>query len=163
MDDRAARRVQREASEVLLDLGVSLPLKEWRLPFLKRPVRWRVTMRRPRLAGLMRIERLYLSMDVSPERVAAFSPRERLEFVTRHSATVSRMVALTLCQGPFSRRLLVAPVAWLLRETVEYRFFAGALETFISLLGSEDFTRIISSIDRANPMKLRMSHGRKGS
>lgn len=163
MDERAARRVQREASEVLLDLGVSLPLKEWRLPFLKRPVRWRVTMRRPRLEGLMRIERLYLSMDVSPEEVAAFSARERLEFVTRHGTTVSRMVALTLCQGPFSRRLLVGPVAWLLREMVEYRFFAGALDTFISLLGSEDFTRIISSVDRANPMRLRLSQRRKGS
>lgn len=46
MDEREARKVQREASEALLDLGVSLPLKEWRLPFMKRPVRWRVTMRR---------------------------------------------------------------------------------------------------------------------
>ena len=46
MDERDARKVQREASEALLDLGVSLPLKEWRLPFMKRPVRWRVTMRR---------------------------------------------------------------------------------------------------------------------
>lgn len=51
MDEREARKVQREASEALLDLGVSLPLKEWRLPFMKRPVQWRVTMRRPRLAG----------------------------------------------------------------------------------------------------------------
>ena len=29
MDEREARKVQREASEALLDLGVSLPLKEW--------------------------------------------------------------------------------------------------------------------------------------
>lgn len=37
MDEREARKVQREASEALLDLGVSLPLKEWRLPFMKHP------------------------------------------------------------------------------------------------------------------------------
>lgn len=163
MDEREVRKVQREASEALLDLGVSLPLKEWRLPFMKRPVRWRVTMRRPRTGGLLRIVRLYLSMDVSPEQVAAFTGRERLEFMARHGSTVSRMIALTLCQGPVNRRLLVRPVAWFLREAVEYRFFMGALETFISLLGSEAFTRIISSIDRANPMKLRLSQGRKGS
>lgn len=77
MDEREARKVQREASEALLDLGVSLPLKEWRLPFMKRPVRWRVTMRRPRLAGQICIVRLYLSMDVSPEEVSAFAGRER--------------------------------------------------------------------------------------
>ena len=76
MDEREARKVQREASEALLDLGVSLPLKEWRLPFMKRPVRWRVTMRRPRLAGQICIVRLYLSMDVSPEEVSAFSGRD---------------------------------------------------------------------------------------
>lgn len=163
MDGSETRRVQREACEALLDLGVSLPLKEWRLPFLKRPVRWRVTMRRPRAGGLMRIVRLYLSMGVSPEDVAAFSGRERLEFIALHVSTVSRMVAMTLCQGPVSRRLLVRPVAWFLREAVEYRFFMGALETFISLLGSEAFTSIISSLDRANPMKLRLSQGRKGS
>lgn len=72
MDEREARKVQREASEALLDLGVSLPLKEWRLPFMKRPVRWRVTMRRPRLAGQICIVRLYLSMGVSPRRFPPF-------------------------------------------------------------------------------------------
>ena len=39
MDEREARKVQREASEALLDLGVSLPLKEWRLPFMPAPCR----------------------------------------------------------------------------------------------------------------------------
>nr|DAT86612.1 MAG TPA: hypothetical protein [Caudoviricetes sp.] len=163
MDDREARKVQREASEALLDLGVSLPLKEWRLPFMKRPVRWRVTMRRPRLAGQMRILHIYLSMDVSPEQVAAFTGRERLEFVDRYGVDISHMIALTLCRGMIARRLFVRPVAWFLREAVEHRFLLGAMEKFISLMGSENFTSIISSIDRANPMKLRMSQRRKGS
>lgn len=163
MDEREARKVQREASEALLDLGVSLPLKEWHLPFMKRPVRWRVTMRRPRLSGQICIVRLYLSMGVSPEEVSAFAGRERLEFLARNGVKISRMVAHTLCRGPVSRRLFVRPVAWFLREAVEHRFLLGALEKFISLMGSESFTSIISSIDRANPMKLRMSQRRKGS
>lgn len=163
MDEREARRVQREAAEVLLDLGVSLPLKEWRLPFMKRPVQWRVTMRRPRLAGQICIAREYLSTGVTPEEVSAFTGRERLEFLAYHGTKISRMVAYTLCRGPVSRRFLVRPVAWFLREAVERRFLMGALEKFISLMGSEDFTSIISSIDRANPMKLRLSQKRKGS
>lgn len=163
MDEREARRVQREAAEVLLDLGVSLPLKEWRLPFMKRPVRWRVTMRRPRLAGQICIAREYLSTGVTPEEVSAFTGRERLEFLAYHGTKISRMVAYTLCRGPVSRRFLVRPVAWFLREAVERHFLMGALEKFISLMGSESFTSIISSIDRANPMKLRLSQRRKGS
>ena len=120
-------------------------------------------MHRPRLAGQICIVRIYLSMGVSPEEISSFNGRERLEFLARHGTEVSRMVAYTLCRGPVSRRLLVRPVAWFLREAVEHRFLMGALEKFISLMGSESFTSIISSIDRANPMKLRMSQGRKGS
>lgn len=120
-------------------------------------------MHRPRLAGQICIVRIYLSMGVSPEEISSFNGRERLEFLARHGTEVSRMVAYTLCRGPVSRRLLVRSVAWFLREAVEHRFLMGALEKFISLMGSESFTSIISSIDRANPMKLRMSQGRKGS
>ena len=106
---------------------------------MKRPVRWRVTMRRPRLAGQICIVRLYLSMGVSPEEVSAFAGRERLEFLARNGVKVSRMVAHTLCRGPVSRRLLVRPVAWFLREAVEHRFLLGALEKFISLMGERVF------------------------
>ena len=109
MDERDARKVQREASEALLDLGVSLPLKEWRLPFMKRPVRWRVTMRRPRLAGQICIVRLYLSMGVSPEEVSSFAGRERLEFLARNGVKISRMVAHTLCRGPGGPAALCPP------------------------------------------------------
>ena len=163
MDEREERKIQREASEALLDLGVSLPLKEWHLPFRKKPVQWRVSMRRPRMAGQLRIIRIYLSMDVSPEQVAAFTGRERLEFMEHYGIDISRMIALTLCRGMISRRLFTRSVAWFLREAVEHRFLMGAFEKFISLMGSEAFTDIINSIDRSNPMKLRLSQRKKGS
>ena len=104
-------------------------------------------MHRPRLAGQICIVRIYLSMGVSPEEISSFNGRERLEFLARHGTEVSRMVAYTLCRGPVSRRLLVRPVAWFLREAVEHRFLMGALEKFISLMGSESFTSIISEFE----------------
>lgn len=162
MDDRKARMVQREASEALLDRGVSLPLREFRLPFMRRALRLRVTMRRPRLEDQIRISRLYLSMDVSPGEMESFSVRERMEFMARHGVTLSRMVALTLCRGAFSRHL-ERPVAWFLRVWVDHRFLVGALEEFISLMGSQAFTSVIRSVDRANPMRPRLSQRRKGS
>ena len=111
--------------------------------------------------GIFRIIGFHPAADIT--RGVRQHQDERLEFLAQNGVKVSRMVAHTLCRGPVSRRLLVRPVAWFLREAVEHRFLMGALEKFISLMGSESFTSIISSIDRANPMKLRMSQRRKGS
>lgn len=163
MDDTVTRKIQREASEVILDIGVSLPLKEWHLPFRKKPVQWRITMRRPRLSGQMCITRIYLSMNVSPEELEAMSGKEQLQFMTNHGVDISRMIAYTICQGVISRRLFIRPVAWFLREVVEHRFLIGAMNKFVNLMGTESFICIISSVDRANPMKLRLSQKKRGS
>ena len=163
MDDTVTRKIQREASEVILDIGVSLPLKELRIPFRKKPVQWRVTMRRPRLSGQMCITRIYLSMNVSPEELEAMSGKEQLQFMTAHGVDISRMIAYTICQGVITRRLFIRPVAWFLREMVEHRFLIAAMNKFVNLMGTESFICIISSVDRANPMKLRLSQRKKGS
>ena len=47
-------KIQLEASEALLDIGVSVPFKPLRLPFRKKPVYLRMTMKRPRLRGFSR-------------------------------------------------------------------------------------------------------------
>lgn len=44
MEEKIIRLIQQEAAEALLNVGVSLPLKEFRLPFRKKPVVLRVTM-----------------------------------------------------------------------------------------------------------------------
>ncbi len=37
MDITLERAIQREAADALLNIGISIPLKEFRLPFRKRP------------------------------------------------------------------------------------------------------------------------------
>ena len=37
MDGQVIRKIQREGAEALLDAGVSLPLKDLRIPFRKQP------------------------------------------------------------------------------------------------------------------------------
>ena len=59
---------------------------------MRRALRLRVTMRRPRLEDQIRISRLYLSMDVSPGEMESFSVRERMEFMARHGVTLSRSI-----------------------------------------------------------------------
>ena len=65
MEEQVEQLIQKEAAEALLDIGISLPLSEIRIPMLKKPVQLRVTMKRPTLASLMRIARIYLDMGVT--------------------------------------------------------------------------------------------------
>ena len=45
MADRLEQLIEMECADALLDSGVSVPLKRWKLPWLKRPVEVRVTAR----------------------------------------------------------------------------------------------------------------------
>jgi hypothetical protein len=110
MDEKVARLIQREGAAALLDRGVSVPLKDIRLPFRK-PLRLRVVMRRPRLGGLIRLARVYLSLGVTAEQMNKFTKEEEMAFLVTHGKQVSRMVAYTLCRGWISRRLLVGATA----------------------------------------------------
>ena len=152
MDEKVARLIQREGAAALLDRGVSVPLKDIRLPFRK-PLRLRVVMRRPRLGGLIRLARVYLSLGVT----------EEMAFLVTHGKQVSRMVAYTLCRGWISRRLLVGATAWLVRNWIDTEYVSAAMRSFVFLLGTDPFTSIIRSAERTNPMKLRLSQRNKGS
>ena len=66
MADRLEQLIEMECADALLDSGVSVPLKRWKLPWLKRPVEVRVTMKRPRLRGQILLAREYLKTGVKP-------------------------------------------------------------------------------------------------
>ena len=57
MDEATARAIQCEAADALLNRGVSIPLKEFRIPFRKRPVKLRVTLKRPYMSGQIEFAR----------------------------------------------------------------------------------------------------------
>ena len=155
MDEAVIKQIQREGADALLDIGVSVPLKAFHIPFRKSPLELRVTMRRPYMSGQILFARTYLSMG--------FSKEEEMQFLASHGKAVSRMVAYTLCRGPFSRRVLLRPVAWLIRNFMEQRYLVGAIKRFVSLMGTDPFIPIIRSAERTNPMSLRLSQRKKGS
>lgn len=161
MDEATARMVQREGAAALLDRGVSVPLKDIRIPFRKEPLKLRVVMRRPRLGGLMRLARVYLSLGVTAEQMKKFTKEEEMAFLAAHGREISRMIAYTLCRGWWSRRLLVGVTAWVVRNWMAPEYLDAAMRRFIFLLGTDPFTNIIRSASRMNPMKL--SQRRKGS
>lgn len=106
MDKDTDRIIQHEGAAALLDRGVSVPLKEVRIPFRKKPLKLRIVMRRPRLGGLIRLSKVYISLGVSAAEMKKFTKDEEMSFIAVHGKAVSRMIAYTLCRGWWSRHLL---------------------------------------------------------
>jgi hypothetical protein len=83
-----------------------------------------------------------------------FSKEEEMQFLASHGKAVSRMVAYTLCRGPFSRRVLLRPVAWLIRNFMEQRYLVGAIKRFVSLMGTDFYTYYqISRADESDELE----------
>ena len=154
------RKVQQEASEALLDVGVSVPLKPIRLPFRKKRLLLRLTMRRPRLSTQIKIAHLYLSLGVTYAELEALDKDGQMRFIAEHGKTISDMVALTMC-GKWWKPVWL--VSWILRHWVDNLYMQVAMMKFVLLLGTESFTNIIRSAEMTNPMKLRLSQKKKGS
>lgn len=155
-------KVEVEASEALLDIGVSIPLFQWKNPFRRKPISLRLTMRRPCFGNQIRIARKFLSMGVTYEQMQNFTKDEQLEFIAQYGKTVAQMVALTICRGKLSG--IFAPLlAWLLLWLVDDTFLLLANLHFIPLIGTQHFTNIIKSLEWSNPLRPRLSQKRKGS
>lgn len=158
MDVKTIRKVQQEAAEALLNVGVSLPLKEIRLPFRRRPVILRVTMRRPCMAGQIRIAKTYLSMGVTSAQMETMTKEEQMQFLADHGDKICRMIALTLGRPGYVR-----PLSWFVRHFVRYEYQLAAIRRFVSLMGTDPFIPIIRSAERANPLSVRLSQNETGS
>lgn len=154
--------IELEAAEVLLDLGISFPLKEWRIPFTQRTFSLRLTLRRPTLGARIRIAREYLAMDVSTAEMEGYDKEQQLAFVANHGAAMSRIVSYALVRSPWL--LWAIPlVAWWLRWWCDERMLALIFLQFLRCMGTEDFIRIIASVERTNPLTPTTSHHAKGS
>ena len=143
-------REQLKATAALLDIGVSLPL---------RPLRWRrwkwvprVTMRRPPLGGMMRILKLYLQMNTTSEQLSAMNEEQARAFFVKNARSLSSIVALAVCSGYWSGRLLAPLLAWVLRWRCDTNVLFFATTQLMELLDAKSFTLIIRSIATINLM-----------
>jgi len=155
------REVEREAAEALLDIGVSVPFKEIKIPFVKQPLRLRLTMRRPCLGNQIRIARHYIALGHTAEEMEKFTTEQEMEFVAKHGKRISKMIALTICRGAISGRLFAPGMAFVIRWFVPEVFLQGANLNFITLLGTKNFMNIIRSAERVNPLRPRLSQKEK--
>lgn len=159
MDEQVIRKIQREGAEALLDAGVSLPLFDLRIPFRKQPVRVRLTMKRPTLARQIKIAHAYLTMDTTAAELEAMDHKEQMQFLARHGKTLGKIIALTMDY----RCLPLCVLSWLVRHCMKWEYQKAAFREFVLLMGTQSFTTIIRSAEMTNPMKLRLSQGKRGS
>lgn len=147
------RDIEKEAAELLLDAGVSVPL-------LKIPIigEVRITMRRPRLGGIVRILREVKTLGVTSQQIEAFDIEQKRLFLYQHANTLSRIIALTVCRGFISSKLLAPLLAKAILWWMPYEYIWNAQLVFASYLGEvQDFLPIINLIERVNPLKPMLS------
>lgn len=159
MDEQVTRKIQREGAEALLDAGVSIPLKDLRIPFREEPLRLRLTMKRPTLARQIKIAHAYLTMNTTADELEAMDNEGQMAFLARHGKTLSRIIALTMERWWLPMWLL----SWFVRHWMKWEYQKAAFSQFVLLMGTQSFIPIIRSAEMTNPMKLRLSRGRKGS
>lgn len=155
-------QVELKAAEILLDVGVAIPVRP--LGFLRRKKKpRRVVMYTPCYGSKMRIDRKYMKMGVKFDEVKEYTFEQNIEFVVTHGKLLSEMVALTLVRGYFAGLLFCKPVAWWLRWRVHPAFLQEAWFQMLTMLNTKDFQTIISSEEATNLMKPRLSQMMKGS
>lgn len=143
------------AAKVLADNGISLPL---RLPG-GRHMRW--VMRVPNLESRVRISKMYLKMGVKYTDLEKYTFEQKLDFMRKHTKTVSRMVAYGIVRGWLLGRLLNRPVAWMLRNCMHPAALEEAWMLAIGTMNTVPFGNIIRLAEVMNLMSPNLSHGKR--
>ncbi|WP_294613080.1 hypothetical protein [uncultured Bacteroides sp.] len=143
------------AAKVLADNGISLPL---RLPG-GRHMRW--VMRVPNMESRVRISKMYLRMGVKYTDLEKYTFEQKLDFMRKHTKTVSRMVAYGIVRGWLLGRLLNRPVAWMLRNCMHPAALEEAWMLAIGTMNTVPFGNIIRLAQVMNLMSPNLSHGKR--
>lgn len=139
------------AEKIMSDAGISLPL---RLPG-GRHIRW--VMLVPNLESRCRMARMYLKMGVTYEELKVYTYEQKLEFMVRHTGTVSRMVAYGIVRGRLLGRLLNRPVAWMLRTCMHPAALEEAWMLVVGTMNAVPFGDIIRLAEVMNLMSPSLS------
>lgn len=145
MDPTKELEAQREAANILLDLGVNIPMTAPRLfrVFGKKQIR--LTIKRPCWGTMVRISRAWLTMGVTAEKIKTNTLEDDLTLMRDHGRTICKVVAYGTLRGWFSglfAGLLGRILLWRVHPTI----LVEAAYKLVTLSRVEDFTRTIRLI-----------------
>lgn len=165
MDKSKELEAQREAANILLDLGVSIPMTAPRLFRLFGKKQIRLTIRRPCWGTMVRISTVWLSMGVSSETIKKNTLEDDLKLIQQHGRTVTKIVAYGILRGWFSG--LFAPILgrillWKVHPTI----LVEAAYKLVTLSRVEDFTntiRLLATMDVTRMMSPQIKGSQKAT
>lgn len=143
------------AAKILADNGISLPLRL----LGGKHIRW--VMRVPNLESRIRMAKMYLKMGVTYDDLKAYTFEQKLEFMVKHTRTVSRMVAYAIVRGWLLGRLLNRPVAWMLRNCMHPVALEESFIIAIGLMNTVPFGNTIRLAQVMNLMSPSLSQNAK--
>jgi hypothetical protein len=147
-----------KASQLILDLGVAIPLRPLRFLNIKGKRQRAVAIRRPYMGGLIRMCEQVGRIGVRHEDMKKFTIDENIDFVAKHGKEVSRIVAGAIVRGYFSYKLFSGIVAWWLRWRVHPVFLSEAMFQLVENIDINPFVNTIKLVPM-NLMKPRLSQG----
>lgn len=147
--------LERLAAKILYDKGISLPLRL----LGGRHIRW--VMRVPTWESKERMTGMYLRMGVKHADLKEYTFEQKLEFMQKHTKTVSRMVAYGIVRGWFLGWLLNRPVAWMLRSCMHPAALEEAWMLIIGVQNTVPFENIIRLAEVTNLMTPNLSQRKR--
>jgi hypothetical protein len=144
------------ASELILDLGVAIPIRPLRFLDLKKKPKT-IIIRQPPMGALIRIGKAKMKIGVSAEEMKEYTVDQNLEFIAKHGKAVSEIVTMAILTGYFSHLFFHRVVAWWLRWRVHPLFLSEALFQLFENVNIGPFRNIISLAQAMNLTKPRLS------
>lgn len=141
-------------AKILADNGISLPLRL----LGGKHIRW--VMRVPSYESCIRISKMYLKMAVTYDELKAYTFEQKLEFMRKHTRTVSRMVAYAIVRGWILGWILNRPVAWMLRSCMHPAALEESFMIAISCMNTVPFGNTIRLAQVMNLMSPNLSQRR---
>ncbi len=140
MKEQSQENIKGQAADMLLDVGVAIPL----LPkFLFRKKNATVTIHRPTIGNLMRIAKVYQQIGVTPDQLKEMDFNAQMKLAADKGKEISRLVAYAVCSGCFTGRWLNGIVAWWLRWRVHPVMLVQAMLQLLKGTHLQSFCSII--------------------
>jgi hypothetical protein len=144
-------KIESDAADLLLDLGVRIPVRTLRFLDLKK-VR-HITIRRPYLGTLLKIAKIHCKIGLKHEDMEGWGKDENMQFIADHGKDVSLAVAYGIARGRITSLLFARLIAWWLRWRVHPIYLSEAFFQIIKLTNTVPFQNIILLSGAMNPLK----------
>lgn len=142
--------VEAFAADTLLERGLPLPI---RAPLFFRLLGIRSKCYQPTLGNKVRINSLYLKMNIKPEILEKCSQREADQLINSHSWKLCRIIAFGMVTGWIMPIILTPIIAFWIRWNIAPKRICAIAFVMITQSGTSDFLDTTRCIEKMSILK----------